>query len=172
MQAPLFVRPLTDQERQRLRAGLRSPNAFTLRRCQALLASADRQTTTAIARLFGCAAASVRNAIHAFEADGLACLTARSSRPKSARPFLDEARAGDLRGLLHQSPRSFGAGHSTWTLPLAAEACHARGWTPRRLSGEAVRLAIKRLGISWRRAKAWITSPDPAYARKKSPGTA
>jgi hypothetical protein len=35
------VRPLTDAERQTLEAGLRSPEAFTLRRCRILLASAD-----------------------------------------------------------------------------------------------------------------------------------
>ncbi len=40
--------------------------------------------------------------------------------------------------------------------------------TPRRLSHEAVRQAVKRLGSGWKRAKRWITSPDPAYARKKA----
>ena len=40
--------------------------------------------------------------------------------------------------------------------------------TPRRLSHEAVRQAVKRLGHGWKRAKTWITSPDPAYARKKA----
>jgi hypothetical protein len=52
-----------------------------------------------------------------------------------------------------------------------AEVCHARGWTPWRFTGEAIRLALKRLGIRWRRAKHWITSPDPAYARKKKRAT-
>ena len=33
MNPPLFVRPMTDPERAALRAGLRSPDAFTLRRC-------------------------------------------------------------------------------------------------------------------------------------------
>ena len=46
-----------------------------------------------------------------------------------------------------------------------------RGWTPRLLSGEAIRQALKRFGIRWQRAKHWITSPDPAYARKKKRGT-
>src|SRR5437773_8494536 len=32
MKPPLFVRPLTEDERAALRAGLRSPDAFTLRR--------------------------------------------------------------------------------------------------------------------------------------------
>jgi hypothetical protein len=32
MKPPLFVGPLTDQDKQQLEAGLRSPDAFTLRR--------------------------------------------------------------------------------------------------------------------------------------------
>jgi transposase len=28
-------------------------------------------------------------------------------------------------------------------------------------------VALRRLGVTWKRAKHWITSPDPAYARKK-----
>jgi hypothetical protein len=26
-------------------------------------------------------------------------------------------------------------------------------------------------GVHWQRAKDWITSPDPAYARKRGPGS-
>ena len=40
MLRPIFVRPLTDAERQQVEAGLRSSEAFVLRRCQILLASA------------------------------------------------------------------------------------------------------------------------------------
>ena len=49
-QTPLFVRPLTADERATLETGLRSASAFTVRRCQILLASAERQPTTTIAR--------------------------------------------------------------------------------------------------------------------------
>ena len=38
---PLTIRPLTDAERTELHLGLRSPEAFTLRRCQDLLAAAE-----------------------------------------------------------------------------------------------------------------------------------
>ena len=68
MKPPLFVRPLTDPERAALRAGLRSPDAFTLRRCQVLLASADGLRPAQIAARFGCASQSARNAIRAFAA--------------------------------------------------------------------------------------------------------
>lgn len=36
-----------------------------------------------------------------------------------------------------------------------------------RVSIETIRLALKRLGVGWQRAKHWITSPDPEYMRKK-----
>lgn len=45
---PLFIRELTDPERQVLQARLRSANGFMVRRCHILLASARRQTATAI----------------------------------------------------------------------------------------------------------------------------
>src|SRR5260370_12525503 len=56
---------------------------------------------------------------------------------------------------------------SQWTLELAAEICFERGLTAIQMSIETIRQALKRLGVVWKRAKHWITSPDPAYARKK-----
>jgi hypothetical protein len=76
-----------------------------------------------------------------------------------------------LRALLHERPRAFGKPRSTWTLHLAAEVCRERGLTPYQVSIETVRQALKRLGVHWRRAKRWITSPDPQYALNKSSAT-
>ena len=73
---------------------------------------------------------------------------------------------------MHQSPRQFGTARSTWTLALAAEVCAAHGITAERVSYETIRDALKRLGVGWRRAKTWITSPDPQYALKKTGATA
>ena len=172
MQPQLFVPPLTTELRQALRAGLRSAEAFTARRCQILLASADGKAPSAIARDLRCTAPTVRNAIHAFAREGLDCLREKSSRPHSARPLLGASLADPLKEVLHQRPRAFGKPTGVWTLDLVAEVCHAKGWTAHVVAGETVRQALKRLGIAWRRAKRWITSPDPAYARKKKPATA
>jgi hypothetical protein len=68
---------------------------------------------------------TVRNAIRAFNADGMAALTEGSSRPKSAAPVLDQARLERLRAILHQAPRAFGQARSTWTLTLLAQVAHA-----------------------------------------------
>ena len=167
-----FVRTLTPAERQHFQQGLRSADAFTLRRCQILLASAAGQTPAGIARTLGCTPATVRNTIHAFAREGLDCLREKSSRPHSARPLLGASLADPLKEVLHQRPRAFGKPTGVWTLDLVAEVCHAKGWTAHVVAGETVRQALKRLGIAWRRAKRWITSPDPAYARKKKPATA
>ena len=172
MQAPLFVRPPTDSERQALAAGLRSADAFVLRRCQIVLASARGAPPPAIARALGCAEQTARNAIHAFDARGGAALARGSSRPRTTRPAFDPPAAERLRELLHRSPREFGRPTSLWTLGLAAEVAAAEGLTATPVTGETVRATLARLGVRWRRAKHWITSPDPAYAQKNGAATA
>ena len=171
MKPPLFVRPLTDPEQAALRAGLRSPDAFTLRRSQVLLASADGLRPAQIAARFGCVSQSARNAIRAFHAEGLDCLREKSHRPTSVHPELDAAACERLCALLHRSPRDLAKPTSLWTLDLAAEVAFAEGITTRPVSDETIRQALIRLGVAWKRAKTWITSPDPAYLRKKTRGT-
>jgi transposase len=168
MQAPLFVRPPSEEEQQALAAGLRSADAFTLRRCQIVLASARGERVPAIARSLGCGEQTVRNALHAFAREGVAALTPGSSRPHTLHVAFDAAGAERLQALLHRSPRAFGHATSLWTLELAAETAYAEGLTATRVSDETVRATLARLGIRWRRAKDWISSPDPAYAQKNT----
>jgi transposase len=172
MRPPIFVRPLTDAERAQVEAGLRSSEAFVLRRSQIVLASARGERAPAIAHHLGCDDQTVREVIHAFNATGLAALRPGSRRPKTIHAAFDLPAAERLRALLHQSPRTFGKPTSLWTLDLAAEVSFAEGITAERVSGETIRLTLKRLDIRWQRAKQWITSPDPEYARKKVPATA
>src|SRR5437762_12770096 len=80
MKAPLFVRPVTDDERKLLQAGLRSSDAFVMRRCQIILASARRERARAIAQQLSCDDQTARNAIKQFNATGLDALQAGSSR--------------------------------------------------------------------------------------------
>ena len=170
MKRPVFVRPLMDDERQALEAGLRSSDAFVLRRCQILLASAAGKWAPAIAAEVHCDADTVLNAIHAFNARGTAALTKGSPRPHNTHAAFDGEQAERLRALLHENPRSLGKASSLWTLELAAEVSYERGLTPERVTGETIRATLARLGVRWRRAKRWISSPDPEYARKKAHG--
>jgi transposase len=172
MRPPIFVRTLTEMERQALEQGLRSKDAFVLRRCQILLASARGERAPRIAAYLGIDDQTVLDALHAFNATGLQALQKKSSRAHRSRLVFAPAQAERLRSLLHRSPRDFGKPTSVWTLALAAEVSVAAGIVPTRVSGETIRQTLLRLGISWERAKHWITSPDPAYARKKGVVTA
>jgi transposase len=171
MKPPLFVRPLTTAERATLQRGLRAPGAFTLRRCQILLHSARGQRPAQIAAALSCGRQTVRDALHAFAHEGLDCLRQKPTTPHAPPTAWPKDRDEDLRALLHQSPRALGKPTSLWTLELAAAVCHEKGWTPHRLSRETLRRALKRLGVGWKRAKHWLVSPDPQYARKKNCAT-
>ncbi len=107
MKPPIFVRSLSEKERERLKAGLRSKDSFVMRRCQILLASSRGQSPPKIARSLGCGSQTVRNAIHDFNDRGLLALTPGSSRPKRVHAAFDEESAEALREMLHRSPREF-----------------------------------------------------------------
>jgi transposase len=167
MKPPIFVRELSRKEREALEAGLRSKDAFVLRRSQILLASARGQSPPKIAATLGCGSQTGRNAIHAFNERGLDALVPGSSRPKRIHAAFGEGDSEALKELLHRSPREFGKQTSLWTLEDAAQVSFEEGLTDRRVSGETIRATLARLGVRWERAKRWIESPDPEYERKK-----
>ncbi len=76
-----------------------------------------------------------------------------------------------MREMLHRSPREFGKPTSLWTLALAAEVSFEEGITEEQVSAETLRATLERMGVRWLRAKRWISSPDPDYARKKGAAT-
>jgi len=172
MKPPLYIRHITDEERAVLAAGLRSHDAFTVRRCQIVFASAEGQKPSQIATTLHCARQTVRNVIHAFDAHGLACVQHGSNVPLRVEPILNAEKREQLRAILPQSPRTFGQPASVWTLKRLAAVGHEQGLSDTTLSCPTMLDAIVRLGVSWQRAKHWMVSPDPAYERKKNAETA
>ncbi len=126
MHPPLFVGAPSAEERARLEAGLRASDAFRVRRAQIVLLSADGQRPREIARGLRCAVQTVRNGIWAFNADGLAALTAGSSRPKSTAPVLGAAELERRRAILprRQAPSATPGAPGRWP-------CWRR-WRPRK----------------------------------------
>ena len=90
--------------------------------------------------------------------------------PITVEPVLNTEKRERVRAILHQSPRTFGQSASVWTLKRLAAVCHEQGLSDTTLSCPTMLDAVVRLGVSWQRAKHWMVSPDPAYARKKTPG--
>ena len=172
MKPQTFVRLLTEDERTTLESGCRAPDAFTVRRCHILRASAEGQAPSTIASHLRCARQTVYNVLEAFAERGLDCLRPGSHVPVSVAPVLTAEQREHLQAILHQSPRHFGKAQSHWTLQLLATVWHEHGLSERPLSPPTLLDAVVRLGASWKRAKHWIVSPAPAYARKQTGGTA
>jgi transposase len=169
MPKPLYVRELTTEEREQLRAGLRSSSAFTVRRGQIILMnSEERLTARQIAARLRCSDQCVREALRAFEQEGISCLHAKSHRKHQLQTKFSAAGLERLAGLVHESPRHYGYATSLWSLAQLAEVSFKEGLSSETVSHETVRQALKKLDIDWRRARQHITSPDPHYERKKA----
>jgi len=158
MRPPIFVRTLAKEEREALEEGLRSSEAFVLRRCQILLASARGERAPQIAKNLGCGQQTVRDAIHDFNKRGLDALKALSSRPTEVHAAFDEQSARSLRELLHRSPREFGRQSTLWTLKDAAEVSGTRS-----ASGPIGRLYPSRASCS-----AGHTTPYGSWEKRPS----
>ena len=166
MKPPIFVRTLSKEERQELESGLRPqmpsssalPDPFSQR---------PKRTSASDSRKSRVWLPDGAQRHPRLQREGPCCLVAGSSRPKEVHAAFDEGRAESLRQMLHQPPSNFGKESTFWTLAMAAEVSFEEGLTERRVSGETVRATLARLGVRWKRAKRWIESPDPEYARKK-----
>ncbi len=168
MRQPIYVREISRKERKELEKGLRSSDGFTVRRCQILLSSADGNHSGQIMAQLHCNDQTVRNAIRDFHQKGLAALQPGSNRPHNIKYKIEPEAIEPLKELIHQSPREYGETVSFWTLSLVTKVAYQQKIIKQPVTSEAMRQALKRHGISWKRAKKWITSPDPAYELKKS----
>ena len=165
---PIFVREINEEEKQVLEKARRASDACQMKRAQILLASSQGLTTTGIEKQFGYSAEYARQMIHRFNEQGIKCLNRKSSAPLNREIVVDEEKCERIKQMMHHSPRLFGKASSVWTLILVAEVLFEKGDTPRRMAAETIRAAMRKNGISWKRAKDWITSPDPRYQLKKN----
>jgi len=163
-----YVRHLTEEEQGFLETGLQSSDSFTTRRCQILLSSVLGKRSGEIASELHCNAQTVRNAIKGFHEKGIACLSRGSNRPHQIRYKIEPTVIEVLKELLHQSPREYGQPVSFWMLELVSQVAYSEAIISEAVTSEGMRQALKRHGITWKRAKSWITSPDPDYVLKKS----
>jgi hypothetical protein len=148
LQTPLFVRPLAADERATLETGLRSSSAFTVRRCQILLGSAEGQSTTTIAHDLRCTDQTVRNALHAFHQRGCAALQPQSSRPHTLATLFTPGVCEVPAGAVAPEPTHVRQADERWTLALAAEVGFAQGLTPRLVSGFCRNFYLRRFAVS------------------------
>ena len=112
----------TDRRRAAaLEKGLRAKDAFVLRRCQILLSSARGERAPRIAAYLGIDDQTVLDALHAFNAVGLACLQQKSSRAHRTRLVFGPSKPSGCA-------RCCTAAHATSATPPV---CGRWTWPPR-----------------------------------------
>lgn len=105
---PLYIGRLTEEKTTLLKAGLRSSSAFTVRRCQILLKSAQWQTASQIAKALNCSDQTVREAIKAYHQEGLDCLHEKSHARHDQAATISETGCVRLKEMIRLSPQTFG----------------------------------------------------------------
>jgi transposase len=168
MSAKIYVRAFTEKEREEIETRLRNKDSFVLRRSQILFFSAEGLSIDEIAQRVGYHRETVRLLINAFNEKGVVVLKKGSKRPHNIQRAFSEENAEKLKELIHHSPREFEKPTGLWTLALLAEISFAQGLTEKEVSDETIRQTLKKLGVRWKRAKKWLSSPDPHYAHKKN----
>jgi len=167
-----YIVTLTKEERsylsQLVSAGKLS--ARSLARARILLKAdasplGPRWTDARIAEAVEVSTCTVERVRQQFNARGLKASLVQKPTARLYHSKLDGQR---LKELVHQSPRTFGKKRSTWTLHLLADICSEIGIVDGTVSHESIRCILNRMGITWRRAALWMTSPDPHYAQKKA----
>lgn len=167
----IYARPLSEMERQALQKGLKSKSALTVRRCQMILMSADEQRSVKdIGERVGRTGQTVRQTVKAFNREGITCIDPRPmGRPDDQRAFNEAARE-QLRNLIHRSPREFGHDTSLWTLKLIAQVSYEQGLTAKVVHFDTISETLAQMGMTWKRARKHIQSPDEGYEAKKNDG--
>ena len=149
----LYVRTLSEAERETLQALAQGPDAIQARWAQIILLSSSGIGVPKIADTLGISAATVRARIKAFNAHGLDALqrSASPGRPVTISPSLGDKLAAVMR---EREPRDFGWADTGWTLDLLVKVATLEGWVES-ISREGVRLALKKSKHSYRKLKDW-----------------
>jgi transposase len=157
----MFVRPLSDQERQELKRLARREVGRVSERIRMILLSSKGYSVPKIADIFECDAASVRTWIERFEAEGVKGL---HDRPRSGRPRkADVVAQQTIRQTVQMQPSTFGYIFGFWTVvTLCAHLLTSSGL---RVSTATVRRALWHSGYRWRRPR--HTLPADPLARGK-----
>jgi hypothetical protein len=174
MKTPIFVGPLSEKERQRLRKGLRSKDAFTMRRAQILLASSEGERAPKIALNLGSRMrfANGSRCHKRLQREGIRLPARQVFAPQEKNPRgLRRAKRRGFEG--DAPPISEGVRARVEPVdPADGRRCRLRGGAHReeRVSGQTIRATLSRvLGIRWMRAKRWrsVGSPPPTPCTKE-----
>ncbi len=169
----IYVRELTDEERTKIERLCRAQSApiRLVRRARIIKLSAEGETVPSIARELKFAAATVRDWIRRFDADGIAGL---EDAPRSGRPYkyVEDQRSRVIAKARSVPPKPEGdevPSTCHWTLDQLQQELNKEGLLIKR---SQIRRILKAEHIKWQKPRTWLESDDPHFAEKRGPSSA
>jgi hypothetical protein len=161
--ASVYVRDLTEQEKNELNKTAKSSNAFTRDRARIILFSSNRLFAKQISEKINCEERKARKAITEFNKKGLAAL--QRGKAKGAVPkFIDVTKKIILMHF-SKKPADFNLHFTTWTLPRFRK--HLLDYkVVENISIETLRQILMKAGAKLERSKRWQYSPDKDFHKK------
>ena len=159
-----YVRSLSEEEIEELRElQVKTKDTREYRRAMIILLSNEGFAVPSLSFLFSLSDKKIRYWIDRYEREGIDGL---SDKPRPGRPPLVKGEIKErLLEIVRQSPRTLGKEFSNWTLATLQEWLKERGVE---VSLEWIRQTLLQGGISFKRPKHKVTSPDPDYEGKKN----
>ena len=151
------------RELEELVAGTRDANV--LKRAQGLLAIADGEPATAIARRLQVCLKTVYNWVARWTSRDIAPAECLSDQPRSGRPpTLCDSVAENVSELLQTKPRDYGYRQAEWTVPLIQGHLSEQRIEA---SGNTIRKQLHRLGYRWKRPRFVLRRRSPTWKQAK-----
>jgi hydrogenase-4 transcriptional activator len=142
---PLFVRPLTEQEKETLNQSCESSNKEESNRAEVILLSAAGRTAIEISHQLGSHPTNIKKWIKRFNTDGLAGIAIRKRGPQGGpRPRFTSDQIERIRKLATSSPMALGYSFQAWSPQKIARAAVEQGIVDR-ISHVTVRHMVKRI---------------------------
>lgn len=159
------VRELSENEAKRLQRIVRrgAKDIVTWRRATVVLASAQGQKVSVIAKLVQTSEDRVREMIHNFNEAGMDSLFPKWSEGRPAT-FTPKVKARICR-IARARPEKFGLPFSTWSLDKLRGYLVERG-VVKAISKERLRQILAQEDITFQKTKSWKESPDPEKEEK------
>jgi transposase len=162
----IYVRSITPEESETLDHWERADDVVGYRRARILRLSEAGWQAGRIANALGLHIETVRQTIKDFNKGGIPAIAPRPRSGGSQPVYTDEV-AEAAETLVRQKPPPE-QDRATWTLVSLSEVLAARFDHIGAMSHEAVRRLLNQRGITYRRAKEWLISPDPLYDVRKN----
>jgi hypothetical protein len=160
--ASIYARELTKEERAELDKASKSTSSFTKDRARIILLSTEKLFSKPISERVGCEERKVRDAIKAFNKDGVKSLERKKA--KGAKPKFTEDIKKNILLNFSKKPKEFGYVFTTWTLPRFRKHL-IETKIVESISIESVRQILNNSGAKLEKSKRWQYSPDKDFLK-------